>query len=130
MAATRLLVTGFGAFERVDENPSGALARALDGEDGVVGVELPVTFRGCAEALDAALARLDGPPEAILCTGVHPEPTFRLERRARARLGNDRPDTAGETGEVVSGAMGSGATRGGPTAGDPAGLGARGAPNV
>ena len=103
-----LLVTGFGAFERVDENPSGALARALDAEDGVVGVELPVTFRGSAEAWDAALAALPARPRALLSLGVHPGSSFRLEERAGPALSTDRPDTAGETGAALSGAMGGG----------------------
>jgi len=103
-----LLITGFGAFERVEENPSGALARALDAEEGVVGVELPVTFRGSAEAWDAALAALPVRPAALLSLGVHPGPSFRLEQRAGPSLLTDRPDSAGETGAAVSGAMGGG----------------------
>ena len=108
MEPTRLLVTGFGAFEAVEDNPSGALARALDGERGVVGVLLPVTFRGSAEAFDAALDGMEQRPEVILCSGVHPGSEFRLERRAGAHLGSDRVDNEGETGDVVSGSMGGG----------------------
>lgn len=104
----QLLVTGFGAFEGVEENPSGALARALDADEGVVGVELPVTFRGSAEAWDSALAALPRPPAALLSLGVHPGPSLRLEHRAGPDLSADRPDTSGETGAALSGAMGGG----------------------
>lgn len=102
-------MTGFGAFESVPDNPSGAIARALDDGRERIGVVLPVSFRGSAEAFDRTL-RLLRPrrPERILCTGVHPGPGFRLERRARARLGEDRPDNDGVTGAAVSGAMGGG----------------------
>ena len=44
-----VFLTGFGPFESVDDNPSGALARTLDGDPGIRGVELPVTFAGSAE---------------------------------------------------------------------------------
>jgi len=103
------LITGFGSFERVSLNPSGALARALDGDPGVVGVELPVSFRGSADAFDRALASLaPDRPACLLSLGVHPGSGFKLERRAGAVLATGRTDNDGETGEVVSGAMGGG----------------------
>ena len=102
---TSILLTGFGTFEGVDENPSGALAMRFDGQGPVRGVVLPVEFRASAETLDEALA--SGPePSLILCLGVHPGPGYRLERRADATLGLDRPDNAGECGDAVSGQMG------------------------
>ncbi|HKX45494.1 MAG TPA: pyrrolidone-carboxylate peptidase, partial [Planctomycetota bacterium] len=56
------LVTGFGPFLDVDDNPSGAVARALDGARvgpfEVVGRELPVLFDAAPRAVDAALAEL------------------------------------------------------------------------
>ena len=107
MDAPRLLLTGFGAFESVERNPSGELAQALAGDPGLVTRVLPVTFRGCAQVLDdalAALPRLAG----VVCTGVHRGASFRLERRARASLGSARLDNAGEDGAAVSGAMGGG----------------------
>ena len=110
MESPLLLITGFGAFEGVEENPSGALASSLDGDPGVVGVELPVTFRGSAEAWDEALAGLaPRRPAALLSLGVHRRGSFRLERRAGATLSTGRPDCAGETGDALSGAMGGGA---------------------
>lgn len=102
---TSILLTGFGAFEGVDENPSGALAKRFDGQGAVHGAVLPVEFRASAETLDEALA--SGPePSLILCLGVHPGPGYRLERRAGPTLGLERPDNAGECGDVVSGQMG------------------------
>jgi pyroglutamyl-peptidase len=105
-----LLVTGFGPFGAVEHNPSGALARALDGDPGLRGVELPVTFRGCAEAWDAALADLaPRRPAALLSLGVHTGDSLRLETRARAKLSSGRADNAGQSGEVLTGSMGGGA---------------------
>ena len=102
---TPILITGFGSFEGVDKNPSGALARRFDGQGPVRGAVLPVEFRASAEGLDAALA--SGPePSLILCLGVHPGPGYRLERRAGPTLGLERPDNVGECGDVVSGEMG------------------------
>ena len=102
---TSILLTGFGAFEGVEVNPSGVLAMRFDGQGAVRGVVLPVEFRASAEALDAALA-LDPEPSLILCLGVHPGPGYRLERRAGPTLGLDRPDNVGACGDVVSGQMG------------------------
>jgi pyrrolidone-carboxylate peptidase len=96
-----LLVTGFGAFEGVEENPSGRLALALHAPPACVGVELPVTFRGAPLALDAALASLEGPPLAILSLGVHPGPSFRLERQATTALRPGRIDNEGVTGDSL-----------------------------
>jgi len=107
MDEPRLLLTGFGPFESVGLNPSGELARALAEAPGLVTRVLPVTFRGSARSLDDALAALPR-LAALVCTGVHGGATFRLERRARARLGSARRDNDGEEGSVVSGAMGGG----------------------
>lgn len=110
MDSPLFLITGFGSFERVSQNPSGALARELDGDPGVRGVELPVSFRRSAAAFDEALAGLEpGRPDFLLTLGVYSGSSFRLERRAGATLGTGRADNDGETGDVVSGAMGGGA---------------------
>lgn len=101
-------MTGFGPFESVDDNPSGALARTLDGEAGIRGVELPVTYAGSAEAWDAHLGELTGQPAAFLSLGVHPGSSLRLEHRAGPELLHDRVDTAGETGAALCGNMGGG----------------------
>lgn len=96
MAAPFLLVTGFGAFETVVDNPSGSLAAALNVRPDVVGVRLPVTYGGVGEELDRALAGLGGPPAAILAMGVHRGPGFRLEAQAGADTPSLRPDTDGQ----------------------------------
>lgn len=108
MSARTCFLTGFGPFEGVEENPSGALARALDRETYVHGVELPVTFAGSAEAWDAAFEGLPERPDVLLSLGVHPGPSFRLERRAGAELTLDRPGTDGVSGADLSGTMGGG----------------------
>ncbi len=106
-----LFVTGFGAFERVERNPSAEIAQAL-GSDPPAGVEihatiLPVTFRGCGAAADRALAALaPRVPDVLLSLGVHPGSAFRLERRARARPKPGRPDSDGETADTLGPADG------------------------
>jgi pyrrolidone-carboxylate peptidase len=95
-----LLVTGFGPFLEVLENPSGLLARSLDGAlvagARVRGVELSVAFERIAPEYAAALAGL-APlrPLALVSLGVHREGWFRLEERARPELASDRPDNDG-----------------------------------
>ena len=86
MDGRRVLLTGFGAFEEVTDNPSGALARSLDGERlgagssaGVLtGAVLPVSFQRVAPELDALVERVQ--PDAIVSLGVHPGAGFRIER--------------------------------------------------
>lgn len=101
MSAPFLLVTGFGSFEDVSANPSGALARLLDRRPDVVGVELPVSFARAPGALDEALAGLPAPPAGILSLGVHPDSGFRLERYARPDLTADRVDVDGGVGAAL-----------------------------
>lgn len=86
MTARRLLVTGFGPFDDVVFNPSGAIARAL-GESPPIGWQvtdalLPVTFSGAPEAIDEALSGFSVRPDLMLGLGVHRGRSFRLERRA------------------------------------------------
>ena len=109
MESGLLFVTGFGPFEGVPENPSGLLARALDREGGMVGVELPVTFEGSARAWDEAFARLTRPPTALLSMGVHPGSALRIEVRARPHLRSTKLDNEGRCGADLSGRMGGGA---------------------
>lgn len=87
-----LLITGFGSFAGVQNNPSGELARALGQRPDCEGCELPVTFLGAPRELDRKLGELAGQPRGILCLGVHPGPSFRLEERAQGNFRGDRPD--------------------------------------
>ncbi len=96
MAAPFLLVTGFGAFETVVDNPSGSLAETLDLRPDVVGTRLPVTYGGVGAELDRVLAGLAHPPAAILAMGVHRGAGFRLEAQAGAESPSARPDTEGK----------------------------------
>ncbi len=91
-----VLLSGFGPFGDVEDNPSGRLARALGTAPGVRGVVLPVSFGRAVETWERALAAL-GPagPALLLGTGVHGGATLRLERRARSRLHAPAPDVDG-----------------------------------
>jgi pyroglutamyl-peptidase len=98
-----VLVTGFGAFEEVERNPSGLLAEGLV-ENPPAGVEcvggtLPVSFRRAPRVMDELFARLGARrPELIFSLGVCPEAGFRIESRAGDRLRAGRPDVDGEEG--------------------------------
>jgi pyroglutamyl-peptidase len=67
-----VLVTGFDPFAGDTLNPSGEVARALDGavieSARVVGHVLPCTFRGCEQSLAALLEKHR--PVVIICLGL------------------------------------------------------------
>ncbi|MCB9683688.1 MAG: hypothetical protein H6735_01445 [Alphaproteobacteria bacterium] len=101
----RVLVTGFGPFPGVPDNPSGRLARSVDGArlGGalVTGIELPVHWTEgpegavrVARELDAAL--VVGLGVAVGRAGVH------VERRA-VRVEVGRPDARGDVVARLSG---------------------------
>jgi len=99
MSRPLALLTGFGPFHGVQENPSGLVALAV-GEDSPPGLEvkgalLQVTFRGVAPRLGELLDEEDRTPELILGMGVHQGSTFRLESKARAVLKSDKEDNEG-----------------------------------
>jgi pyroglutamyl-peptidase len=101
MSSPLILVTGFGPYEEVEENPSARIVERLDA-DPPDGIELfarilPVSFRGATSGLDAALAALaPRRPDALLSLGVHKKgKRFRIERRATTRLKSGRPDMLG-----------------------------------
>lgn len=107
MSTPLILVTGFGPYEEVEENPSARLVERLDAEPPE-GVELsvrilPVSFRGAPAELDDALEALDPRrPDLIVGLGVHKKgKTFRLERRATTTLKPGRPDVLGVDGADV-----------------------------
>lgn len=100
-----VLITGFGPFPGVADNPSIQVARHLEQEPPtgvrVIARELPVTFEGAPEAVAAAAREAGDALGVLLGLGVQPEPTFRLERRARGRLDGARPDNSGRTASGV-----------------------------
>lgn len=103
-----LLLTGFEPFLDVAVNPSGLVARALDGErlgaHGPVirGAELPVSFARAPGALREAVEPLGDRLAGIVSLGVHRGPEFRLERRARSRFESAKPDNDGVMGGSVT----------------------------
>jgi pyrrolidone-carboxylate peptidase len=95
-----VLVSGFGAFERVIENPSWAIARALQRRPPpglkVEAVELPVSFARAPAVWDRFRRSLRRRPAFFLALGVSKEAPFRLERFGQPRLKHvRRPDVDG-----------------------------------
>ena len=75
MDAPLILVTGFGPFENVEENPSARLVERLDADPPesaeIAARILPVSFRGATSEIDAALAALEPRrPAAMLAVAV------------------------------------------------------------
>ncbi len=102
-----VLVTGFGPFGEVRENPSGLIAEALGGlqlPDVRVAVRtLPVTFADAPTALrDFVNSMESDQPCALLSLGVHPKAGFRLERLAKARPTSAKADTMGAASPVCN----------------------------
>lgn len=108
MSDPLILVTGFGPFEEVEENPSGRLAERLDADPPprveIASRILPVSFRGAGSEIDAALTALEPRrPDAMLLMGVYKKgERFRLERRATTALKAGRPDVLGLEAEALS----------------------------
>ena len=93
-----VLITGFEPYGGRRRNPSGELARALDGarigDRTIIGRTLPVVFAGLAERVEACLAETR--PSAVIALGLWPgEPAIRLERVAVNLADNTSPDNAG-----------------------------------
>ena len=95
----KVLVTGFGAFPGVPENPTAALARAVDGARvgpaTVIGRVLPVSY---ARGPDAAIAAArDERVSLVIGLGVATQrPGVCVERRG-LRVAEGRPDVDGAT---------------------------------
>lgn len=93
-----ILVTGFGPFLDVRENPSWEAIKDLEG--AVIGghriavAQLEVTYTSAAEQLQAAIDRTR--PALVLSLGVAPDPAIRLESTARNRDTAVAPDVKGE----------------------------------
>jgi pyroglutamyl-peptidase len=102
VSAPLVLVTGFGSFEEVEDNPSAAVAREL-GASPPAGIEvrsavLPVSFARAPEAVDAFLGELAPRiPSLLLGLGVDTHGSgYRLELCARGQLeGAERVDVDG-----------------------------------
>ncbi len=97
MSEPLVVLSGFGPFFQVERNPSGEVALALAASPPpgmrVVAAQLPVTFRHAGDTLEGLIATCgEQRPDAVLALGVHPGPSFRLERRARSRLDSVKPD--------------------------------------
>ena len=101
VTATRpiALVTGFGAFLDVTDNPSGLVAARLDGREiaGVTvrGRTLPVSYAGAPEALAHELAQLR--PICVVALGAGQGDAIALEGGARNRANAAHPDADGVT---------------------------------
>ncbi|WP_420749791.1 peptidase C15 [Rhodococcus sp. O3] len=95
-----VLVTGFGDYAEETDNPSGAIARRLDGrqvgDHRIVGSVLPVNTATVESALVSALDRAR--PDVVVVTGVAPGRTApALERVALNVRDFPIPDTDGST---------------------------------
>ena len=93
-----ILVTGFGPFLGVTENPSFEALRPLEGavigQSRIVTAQLDVTYAGAPEQLEAAIRRTR--PDLVLCLGVAGDAAIRLESTARNQDTAASADTAGE----------------------------------
>src|ERR1043165_9866305 len=92
------LITGFEPFGGMEHNPSGEIARRLDGATiagvKVVGRQLPVDLKKLDKALKQALAGID--PVAVILLGLAAgETCIRLERVALNLADFPIPDNAG-----------------------------------
>lgn len=96
-----ILVTGFGPFLEVKENPSWQAIEDLEGATvagcRIAVARLDVTYGSAAEQLQAAIDRAR--PALVLSLGVAPTPAIRLESTARNRDTAAAPDVAGEVRE-------------------------------
>jgi len=99
---TRILVTGFGPFGRVVDNPSARLATSAVGVDSVV---LPTSFARAPSMLRAATEGKDY--DVVLLLGVaEGQPEFGVEQCGRNVVSARIPDVDGAmpVGVVVEGA--------------------------
>lgn len=107
VSSPAILVTGFGPFMDVSQNPSGRMARQLDGRrvvgHTVIGRSLPVAYRrGLPQML--SYSRVIS-PVLVLGLGVHRRPGVCVETVGRNRVGPS-PDVDGHIPE----SLGSGPT--------------------
>ena len=106
MSLPKILLTGFGPFLDVLLNPSGEIARALDGKK-LSGVQvssrvLPAAYRSVGPAFAEALEEMAPTvPVALLSLGVHRGSPYRLEKRARPVLDSAQLDADGVRGNQL-----------------------------
>lgn len=106
-----VLVTGFGPFEDRRNNPSRAIAAALE-RDPPAGLrvracELPVSFHGAPREVERFLARhARSRPVLVLGLGVQKKSWFRPERRARGTYTTKRLDNDGTVGASLGSSVG------------------------
>lgn len=103
-----MLLTGFESYGGHAINPSGEVAKLLDGEEiagiRIAGRILPVVHAGLADRMGALIEETS--PRAVICLGLDPgEPSIRLERVAANLLDFEIADNAGDVlrGPVVEG---------------------------
>ena len=100
------IVTGFGPFPSVPDNPSEKVAKLLQSEPPsgieVRALELPVSFARAKSCLEAFLAEVPERPSVLLGLGAHRKSYFRLERRARRILDSVKPDNEGQFAAAFS----------------------------
>lgn len=106
-----VLVTGFGPFEDRRNNPSRAIAAALE-RDPPAGLrvrscELPVSFHGAPREVERFVARhARSRPVLVLGLGVQKKSWFRPERRARGTYTTHRVDNDGTVGASLGSSVG------------------------
>ncbi len=94
----RILITGFEPFEGYSVNPSGELAKTLDGKRltpfSVTGVVLPLDYTEILSAFEDAVGRCS--PLVVLCTGQADRGSITFERLAVNAVSTTRADNKGK----------------------------------
>jgi len=92
-----VLVTGFEPYGRENYNPSGEIAKAMDGStimgEDVVGVVLPVSYVRVRGLLEGYISRLK--PRVLLSLGLAPRSSFIRVERVALNVMDSGPDNDG-----------------------------------
>ncbi|MCD6508781.1 MAG: pyroglutamyl-peptidase I [Thermoprotei archaeon] len=94
-----IILTGFEPFGKERYNPSGEVAKALNGKricgETIVGVVLPVAYRRTISLVEKMMEELK--PSVFLGTGLAPSsPVIRIERIAVNLMDFRKPDNDGD----------------------------------